>query len=297
LAYRGAWAEAEEELAAALALFEKEEHVQGKGVTWACRALRALLLARAVGAHGRAPLHAAALAAARRALELADEDARRTYPVERDYVDAHWLLGAAHRANGDWDEADCHLAEALARCRGINAVDAEAEILLDLARLRAEEDLSPSPSPGGRGGQNLTPSPSPGGRGGQNLTPNPSPGGRGGQNLTPSPSPGGRGGQDLAPGPSSALLRASSPNAGRGAGLDEALRLAEEALLITERCGYVLQGADVHLFLAQVALERGEREAAREHARQSRELATCDGPPDYTYKMAYDEAGALLAQL
>ena len=238
-------------------------------MTWACRALRALLLARAVGAHGRAPLHAAALAAARRALELADEDARRTYPVERDYVDAHWLLGAAHRANGDWDEADCHLAEALARCRGINAVDAEAEILLDLARLRAEEDLSPSPSPGGRGGQN----------------------------LTPSPSPGGRGGQDLAPGPSSALLRASSPNAGRGAGLDEALRLAEEALLITERCGYVLQGADVHLFLAQVALERGEREAAREHARQSRELATCDGPPDYTYKMAYDEAGALLAQL
>ena len=224
-------------------------------MTWACRALRALLLARAVGAHGRAPLHAAALAAARRALELADEDARRTYPVERDYVDAHWLLGAAHRANGDWDEADCHLAEALARCRGINAVDAEAEILLDLARLRAEEDLSPSPSPGGRGGQ------------------------------------------DLAPGPSSALLRASSPNAGRGAGLDEALRLAEEALLITERCGYVLQGADVHLFLAQVALERGEREAAREHARQSRELATCDGPPDYTYKMAYDEAGALLAQL
>ena len=28
-----------------------------------------------------------------------------------------------------------------------------------------------------------------------------------------------------------------------------------------------------------------------------RALATCDGPPDYTYKVAYDEAGALLARL
>jgi len=30
------------------------------------------------------------------------------------------------------------------------------------------------------------------------------------------------------------------------------------------------------------------------HAREARRLATCDGPPDYTYKVAYDEAGALL---
>jgi hypothetical protein len=28
-----------------------------------------------------------------------------------------------------------------------------------------------------------------------------------------------------------------------------------------------------------------------------RAVATCDGPPDYTYKVAYDEAGALLAEL
>jgi hypothetical protein len=26
-------------------------------------------------------------------------------------------------------------------------------------------------------------------------------------------------------------------------------------------------------------------------------LATCDGPPDYTYKVAYEEAGALLEEL
>jgi len=278
LACRGTWAEAEEELAAALMLFQKQRAVQSQCVVWTHRALRALLLARAIAAHGRASVHAAAFAAARRALDLADETARREFPYERDYVRAHWLLGAAQRANGDWDAADRHLAEALARCRTINAVDAEADILLDLARLRADAALTPGPSPqAGRGEKALTPGPSPNvGRGEQTLTPGPSPnGGRGGQALTPDP----------------------SPKAGRGESLDEALRLAEEALLIADRCGYVLQGADVHLFLAHLALERGEREQAREHARQARELATCDGPPDYTYKVAYDEAGALLAQL
>ncbi|MBM2851249.1 MAG: hypothetical protein HW418_4191, partial [Anaerolineales bacterium] len=39
-----------------------------------------------------------------------------------------------------------------------------------------------------------------------------------------------------------------------------------------------------------------------QHAREARRLATCDGAsqgdePDYTYKVAYDEAGALLVQL
>ena len=78
---------------------------------------------------------------------------------------------------------------------------------------------------------------------------------------------------------------------------EEAERLAEEALVITERSGYVLQGADVHLFLAEIEIERGDRERALAHAREARRLATCDGPPDYTYKVAYDEAGALLEKL
>ncbi len=82
---------------------------------------------------------------------------------------------------------------------------------------------------------------------------------------------------------------------GRGEG--EAVRLAQEALTIADRCGYVLQGADAHLVLARIALAAGDREGAREHAQEARRLATCDGPPDYTYKVAYDEAGALLARL
>jgi hypothetical protein len=77
----------------------------------------------------------------------------------------------------------------------------------------------------------------------------------------------------------------------------EALRLAAEALTITERGEYVLQGADVHLFLAEMALEGGDRPTALDHARQARRLAACDGPPDCTYKVAYEEAGALLKEL
>ncbi len=232
LAYRGIWAEAVEELAATLALFEKEQHIQGQGMNWAYRALQNLLLARAVGASGPHPptpspgqelggeVHTA-LAAARRALELADETANDpgfVYPV-RDYVDIYWLLGAAHRANNDFDEADRRLSEALTRCRGINAVDAEADILLDLARLRAATGE-----------------------------------------------------------------------------VEEAWRLAEEALVITERSGYVLQGADVHCFLAERALAAGDKAAALAHAQQARQLAACDGEP-YTYKVAYEEAGGLLERL
>jgi tetratricopeptide (TPR) repeat protein len=248
MACRGAWEEAEEELAAALALFEKGQNIQGQGVTWAYRALRALLVARAVGAQPVNPPEGSepsggyfeiALAAARRALELADEtanDPRFVYPV-RDYVRAHWLLGAAHRANGDTAEADRHLSQALTRCRSINTVEHEADILLDLARLRvAMAPLRLRRIPPARGGD-------------------------------------------------------------RRGGREEALRLAGEALLITERSGYVLQGADVHLFLAQMALEEGDEGTALEHAREARRLATCDGPPDYTYKVAYDKAGALLQRL
>jgi len=153
-------------------------------------------------------------------LELADEDAHTSYPVERDYVHAHWLLGAAHRVAGQLDEAEHHLHEALERCRRTGVVDLEADILIDLARLRAA---------------------------------------------------------------------AGAP--------DEAQRLAEEALVITERSGYVLQGADAHLQLAKLALARGDKPAARHHATEAHRLATCDGPPDYTYKAAYDETGALLKQL
>ena len=86
------------------------------------------------------------------------------------------------------------------------------------------------------------------------------------------------------------------PSSGQAGALDEAQRLAEEARVIAERSGYVMQGADAHLELAKLAAARGDRPLAREHAQQAKALATCDGPPDYTYKAAYDEAIALLQQ-
>jgi tetratricopeptide (TPR) repeat protein len=226
LAYRGAYAESETELATAMKMLEKQTNVQSQGIVWAFRALRELLGLRSALASSNAGPRISdsksAIPLARRALELADEagsDSRFVYPV-RDYVRAHWLLGAACRVAGQHDEAEHHLHEALERCRRINMVDHEADILIDLARLRA---------------------------------------------ATGAP--------------------------------DEARRLTEEALVITERSGYVLQGADANLELAKLALGRGDKAAALEHAQKARELATCDGPPDYTYKAAYDEAGAMLTEL
>lgn len=168
-----------------------------------------------------------AIGSAEQTLGYAMETSQNPYPCEAQFVVAHWVLGTAYRVAGRFDEAERHLHEALEHCRGINMVDHEADILIDLARLRI-----------------------------------------------------------------------ATPSTGSGqAALDEARRLAEEARLITERSGYVLQGADAHLELAKLALARNDKDAAKEHARRARDLATCDGPPDYTYTAAYDEAGALLAQL
>jgi hypothetical protein len=73
--------------------------------------------------------------------------------------------------------------------------------------------------------------------------------------------------------------------------------LSEEAQLITERSGYVLQGADVHLFLAQYALEQEKNNAkAKGLAEKAKLLAYCDGPP-YYYKVAYEEAERMLEKL
>ncbi len=78
---------------------------------------------------------------------------------------------------------------------------------------------------------------------------------------------------------------------------EEAKSLADEAILITERCGYVLQGADVNLFLAQYALDQEKDKAkAKGYAEEAKKLATCDGPP-YYYKVAYEAAERMLEKL
>jgi len=212
-------------------LTEKLSEIQNQGLTWAYRALRFLLMAREEAISDTRKSNeeywTSAIESAHRALELADEQAK-DIPVPRDYVRAYWLLGAAYCANNELNLAEENLSKALNLCRQINMVDHEADILLELAKLRYAQEQP-----------------------------------------------------------------------------EEAKVLAEEALLITERSGYVLQGADVHLFLATLALEgiklnveseSSDKEAARLHAQKTLELATCDGPP-YYYKVAYEEAERFLEKL
>jgi tetratricopeptide (TPR) repeat protein len=136
LTYRGAFDEAERELDASTNYWEQIGSKQGICLDEAYRALRALLMGEAE----------AALEAARRARELADA---RAY--ERDVIQAEWLLGAALVALSPWPplpqgegvggegegllaQAETHLTEALTRCRRVNLVELEPDILLAWAR-------------------------------------------------------------------------------------------------------------------------------------------------------------------
>ncbi len=166
----------------------KQKHLQTQGLTWNYRALWALLLARTLSAGKESSqrkdkidsLNKEALYAAKKALELADEEARTRYPNERDYIQAHWLLGATHLSMGHPDEADYHLSRALTRCRRINLIYMESDILVGLAGVR------------------------------------------------------------------------------KATGKEEAQSFAQEALLITERSEFVLQGADVHLWYFMISFTETE---------------------------------------
>lgn len=160
-------------------------------------------------------------------------------PNKKALVWAHFMLGSAYRMNDELTLAEENLSKALNLCRQINMVLYEADILLDLARLRyAQGDFK------------------------------------------------------------------------------DAQEKASEALVITERSGYVLQGADVNLFLATLALEGyklesfkdlSNKDAAIFHAKEAKKLATgweeidgkvvYDTTGKYVYKVAYDEAEAMLEKL
>jgi tetratricopeptide (TPR) repeat protein len=218
LSYIGEWQEAKKRLDASFKYHKKQNDHQGLSIDWSYQTLRILLMARADPKS--IPSLAASIEFASYALELADETANAKFPHLRDYIDAYWLLGAAYHANGELKKAEENLSKAINICRQINLVESEANILLNLARLRYDQMKN-----------------------------------------------------------------------------EEAKSLADEALLITERCGYVLQGADVNLFLAQYALEQEKDKArAKEYAETALKLAYCDGPP-YYYKVAYEEAERMLEKL
>jgi len=210
LVYRGKLEEAEQELFRAHELFEKRENFDGLCSVGCYQSSRLLQMKKPK----------TALIEAQNAFKAWKEDARRTYPTIGTLVLTLWSLGAAYLRDSQFDLADQNLSEAIERARAINAVDKEANIILDLARLSYDQK-----------------------------------------------------------------------------NYEVAKSLAEEALLIAERCGYVLQGADVNLFLAQYALEQEKDKAkAKQYAEEAKKLATCDGPP-YYYKVAYEEAERMLEKL
>jgi tetratricopeptide (TPR) repeat protein len=220
---RGQWNEAEKEFLASLKISERESFIQNQGVTWVYRTRRLLLIARSNKSENQqlaAKLIQLSISYAHRTLELAKETEKLRHPYATDFIRSYWILGAAYCANNELTLAEENLSKALNLCRQINLVNHEADILLDLARLRyAQGDFK------------------------------------------------------------------------------DAQEKASEALVITERSGYVLQGADVNLFLAQYALEQEKDKAkAKKYTETALKLAYCDGPP-YYYKVAYEEAERFLENL
>ncbi|HEY0407020.1 MAG TPA: SEFIR domain-containing protein [Pyrinomonadaceae bacterium] len=210
LSYCSEFDEAAGEFEISAAYWHLNGHPQGVCVDESYRAMRALLMGDVRGT----------LEAAQQVLKFWKKNAEEKFPVERDFIKAKWLLGAALLMEGkDLKSAAAHLAEALARCRRINLVETEPDILLSWARWHHEKGNA-----------------------------------------------------------------------------EEAKKQAGEALAIADRCEFRLKQAEIHMFLARVALEAGEREVARVEAERARERAWCDGPP-YCYKPALDEAEGMLKEL
>lgn len=78
--------------------------------------------------------------------------------------------------------------------------------------------------------------------------------------------------------------------------IDQARSLTREALEIADRCEYRLKQADIHNFLAEMALAARDKATALKHAGIAKERAWCDGPP-YCYRKALDQAEQMLAKL
>jgi tetratricopeptide (TPR) repeat protein len=125
LACLGKFQQSKQELAVGLELFQRTPSTKDWiAKTWAHRSICELFIDDPVSA----------LEGAIKALELLIEDEAEDYPVERDFIIDHWLIGTAQRSLGDLDEAETHLTKALTRCRRINLVELEPDILLAWAR-------------------------------------------------------------------------------------------------------------------------------------------------------------------
>jgi tetratricopeptide (TPR) repeat protein len=128
-AYQGLFKESSHHISTALSIFKEVGASAPEGAAWAYQALCLLLAGE---------IHAAFLAV-QRAHRLAEEQ-----HYERDIIRAEWLLGLAlvrsalqenEPSSDNLQEAEVQLSDALHRCRRIDMVDYEADLLLAWARL------------------------------------------------------------------------------------------------------------------------------------------------------------------
>jgi tetratricopeptide (TPR) repeat protein len=126
LAYEGSFYEAEQQIEVAIQARTKSGHATSQMLSQIHRAQLALLMGIP-----RAALHCAELA-----YEQAEQAALSEHVVQpaRNLVWVYWLLGVAHVELQRMEEAERFLAQALTRCRQINLVELEPDILLGWAR-------------------------------------------------------------------------------------------------------------------------------------------------------------------
>jgi tetratricopeptide (TPR) repeat protein len=136
MSYCGMWNDAENEFAVAQSLFKKIDFIHGTGVTWAHHAICVLLMKR-FGMLVDSPIELAG-----KSLRYAKEWSKSYYPVEKELIRGNWILGCSYRFQGQYELSEIHMVEALVRDRAINMVELEANILLDLARLRYDQKKS-----------------------------------------------------------------------------------------------------------------------------------------------------------
>jgi hypothetical protein len=137
LAYEGAFDEADQQLTTAIRAQIKTGQTQSQVLSQIHRAQLALLMG----------LPQIALQAANKAYELSEHatpSSQVLYPA-RSSVWVYWLLGTAHVELGQLTDAESFLTEALTRCRHINLVELEPDILLSWARWhRLNEAMKPA---------------------------------------------------------------------------------------------------------------------------------------------------------
>ena len=142
--------------------------------------------------------------------ELVPGDNRETSLSEGSFIEYYTYLGSAYLSLNSHDAAERTLHTALERCRRISQVSCEAQILIELSKLRTDTGA-----------------------------------------------------------------------------WNEAQRLAEEALVITEAPAATSSKVQELSFNSQSSRSfEMTQSLAKEHAQKAKKLATCDGPPKYTYKAA-----------